>query len=55
MRNSERWADAFGVIGVAFAIAFALRGCSSIMIEQEKTEQIKAKYEYEKGTVDTSK
>lgn len=34
------WPNAIGIIGVAFAIAFALRGCSNIMIEKEKTRQL---------------
>lgn len=45
--ENSYWANSIGVIGVAFAIAFALRGCSNIIIEREKTEQIKIKYERE--------
>lgn len=42
------WPNAIGAIGVAFATAFALRGCSNIMIEREKTEQIKIQLDYGK-------
>jgi uncharacterized protein YceK len=42
-------ANSLGVIGIAFAIAIALRGCSSILVEKQKTEQYKIKYDYEKG------
>jgi hypothetical protein len=42
------WPNAIGVIGVAFAIAFAFRGCSNILIEKEKTEQVKIQNDYEK-------
>ena len=43
--ENSYWPNAIGVIGVAFAIAFALRGCSNIMIEKEKTQQIKITHE----------
>ena len=48
-------ANALGVIGIAFAIAFALRGCSSILTEKEKTKQYEIKYRYEESTLDYSK
>jgi hypothetical protein len=48
-------ANALGIIGVALALAFALRGCSNILIEKEKTNQIKIKYRYEESSLDNSK
>ena len=45
--ENSYWPNAIGVIGVAFAIAFALRGCSNILIEREKTEQVKIQHHYE--------
>ena len=42
------WSNAIAIIGVAFAIAFALRGCSNTWIEQEKTKQLEIQYNYDK-------
>jgi len=50
--ENSYWPNAIGVIGVAFAIAFAFRGCSNILIEREKTEQDKIQHDYEKSKVD---
>jgi len=48
MGNSDinrYWANAVALIGIAFAIALAMRGCSNIMVEQEKTKRIEIKYD----------
>lgn len=46
--ENSYWPNAIGMIGVAFAIAFALRGCANIMVEKEKTKQIEIQHNYDK-------
>jgi uncharacterized membrane protein len=44
MSNQEKtpyWANSLGFIGFCILLIFVIKGCTSIMIEQEKTEQLK--------------